>query len=244
MTGAWPFFVREMILIRRRFWKMLLSMAVSPLLFMIAFGWGLGGRMRMEGSDYLTFLVPGLMAMTSMTRAFAISSEINIARFYWHIFEEFQAAPVSALEIVLGECLAGCVRGLMGAAVVYVLALAFGVRIPPDPALLAALALNTFIFATLAVGTSMTVRSHADQALLTNFIITPMAFLSGTFFSLAKLPAWAAAVINLVPLTHTTRLIRAAALGQPWPLSALIVSLAFAGVFFFLSVKAVRLAQD
>lgn len=239
-----PIFIREMILVRRRLAKMLLSMAVSPLLFLIAFGWGLGRGASMDGQDYLSFLVPGLMAMASMNRAFAISSEINIARFYWGVFEEFQAAPIQARDIVAGETLAGCVRGLMGAAVVYVLGLLFGVDLWPRPMFLLALGLNSFLFSALAVGTSMVVRSHADQSMLSNFFITPMAFLCGTFFSVDKLPGWAASLIELLPLTHTTRFIRAAAAGQPLPWTSIAVGAAFAVLFFFLAVKAVRLAQD
>ena len=182
--------------------------------------------------------------MASMNRAFAISSEINIARFYWGVFEEFQAAPIQARDIVAGETLAGCVRGLMGAAVVYFLGLLFGVDLWPRPMFLLALGLNSFLFSALAVGTSMVVRSHADQSMLSNFFITPMAFLCGTFFSVDKLPGWAANLIELLPLTHTTRFIRAAAAGQPLPWTSIAVGAAFAVLFFFLAVKAVRLAQD
>jgi ABC-2 type transport system permease protein len=164
MTGAWPVFIREMMILQKRYRKMLLSMAVSPILFMIAFGWGLGRGISMEGVDYLSFLTPGLMAMASMNRSFAISSEINIARFYWHIFEEFQAAPISNFSIVLGETAAGCVRGLIGALVVYLLALFFGVKINAGPLLWIMILLNCLVFSSVAVCTAMVVKSHADQS--------------------------------------------------------------------------------
>ncbi len=134
----------------------------------------------------MEFLLPGLVAMSSMTQAFAISSEINIARFYWHIFEEIQSAPVSDLSYVTGEVLAGMTRAVLSVLVILVLGYLFGVGMVLNVWFWLGVFLNSFVFASLAVGLAMVVRSHADQALLTSFVITPMAFLGGTFFSPGK----------------------------------------------------------
>jgi len=71
------------------------SWSVSPFLYLIAFGYALGRDVVIDGHTYMEFLIPGLAAMSSMTQAFVIASEINVARFYLHIFEEFQSAPIS-----------------------------------------------------------------------------------------------------------------------------------------------------
>ena len=94
---------------------------------MIAFGYAMGKNVSIEGHSYIEFLIPGLAAMASMTQAFAIGSEINIARFYWHIFEEFQAAPISNAAYVLGEVLAGMTRALLAGGVIFILGALFGV---------------------------------------------------------------------------------------------------------------------
>ena len=104
---------REILILRKRFFRQLASMSVSPLLYLIAFGMGMGRDIRVDGHSYLQFLIPGLVAMNSMIQAFAIASEINIARFYWHIFEEFQAAPIRNISYVTGEVLAGITRALV-----------------------------------------------------------------------------------------------------------------------------------
>lgn len=237
---------REALLLRRRFWKTLGTMSVSPLLYILAFGWamapaGQGGGM---GQDYLRFLLPGLAAMSSMTQAWAIAGEINIARFYWRIFEEIQAAPVSPGGYVLGEVLAGMTRAVLAVLAVLALGLAFGVRLSFGPAFWLALLLNAFFFASLAVGLAMHIKAHADQALLTSFVITPMAFLGGTFFPVERLPVVARELLFLLPLTHASRAARAAASGAELPLAAFgILSVCGLAAFAF-AVKSVAKARD
>jgi len=224
---------------------MIASMSVSPLLYLIAFGYAMGRAVRIHGHTYTEFLIPGLIAMSSMTRAFAIGSEINIARFYWHIFEEFQAAPISNLSYVLGETIAGVTRAMLSAFIIIFLGMLFGVTLSYNSVMFwLAIFLNAFIFASLAVGLAMVVKSHADQAMLTNFVITPMGFLGGTFFPVEKLPLWAQKIILLLPLTHASRVIRASAFGESVSYPSLLF-LALLGIFFFfIAVGLVNRARD
>ena len=153
--------------------------------------------------------------MSSMTQSFALSSDINIARFYWRIFEEIQSSPVPPRAYVLGEILAGMIRGMSAAAVVVGLGMIFGLWGHLGGLFWLAVALNAFFFSNAAVAVAMLVRSHGDQALLSNFVITPMAFLGGTFFPVERLPDWARLAVDLIPLTpciqdHPAGLSRAA----------------------------------
>jgi ABC-2 type transport system permease protein len=217
---------REGLLMRRRSGRLLAAMAVSPLLYLVTFGHGVGRFVEVGGVAYAAFLLPGLAAMSSMTQSFALASDINIARFYWRIFEEIQAAPVSPAAYVLGEITAGVLRGLAAAAMVMGLGVAFGLRGNLGPAFWLAVGLNAFFFANTAVAVAMCVRSHGDQALLSNFVITPMAFLGGTFFPVDHLPGWARITVDCIPLTQASRTIRQAWLGQPvdgWRLGLLAV---------------------
>lgn len=243
MSGVWAVFYRELLILGSRLGRQMANYAVSPLLYIIAFGWGMGRGVTMEGVAYLSYMLPGLMALSSMSRSFGISSEINIARFYWHTFEEFQTAPVAPAAVALGEVLGGMLRGMLAAAVVALLALISGAGLNYGPLLLVGVLCNCFMFAAAAVWAAMVVRSHADQANLTGFIITPMSFLCGTFFSLDKLPAWAGAVIQVLPLTHASHFIRAAALGQPTPWLSLVVMAVYGGFFFAMAVWQVRKAS-
>jgi len=242
--GISAIYLREMMILRQRFTRQLPSWSISPLLYLVAFGYAAGHAAPVEGRTYMEFLLPGLMAMSSMTQAFAIASDINIARFYWHIFEEFQAAPISDFAYVAGEVLAGMTRAQLSVLVIMGLGLLFGIRLDYTPAFFLAVLLNSFVFASLAVGLAMVVKSHADQALLNSFVITPMAFLGGTFFPVDRLPAWAGNLLSLLPLTHASSAIRSACLGQEIQASAWLV-LGITGVIFFITaVFCVEKAKD
>jgi ABC-type multidrug transport system permease subunit len=202
-----------MLVLRHRFLRLLGSMAVSPLLYLVAFGYALGD-MEMHGRTYAEFLLPGLIAMTSMTQAWAIAGEINIARFYWRIFDEILASPVTGPGFVAGEILTGMTRAVVSICLIISLGLLFGVDLAyGSPMLWAAALLNAWVFSAVAVAVAMLVKSHADQAMMTSFIITPMAFLGGTFFPVDRMPGWAQGVLSLLPLTHAARAVRAAAYG-------------------------------
>jgi len=242
VNGILGVLYRELKIYRRRWRKHLAAYTISPLLFLVVFGWGVGRNIEMEGVTYLAFMLPGLATMAAMNQSYGTASEINIARFYWRIFEEFQMAPVHAWQIALGEVLYGMLRGLGAAAMVVVLAHLFGVAFPVNGATLGLFALHTFAFASAAVVAAMLVRSHADQGHINTFFIVPMSFLCGTFFPLSRLPGWAETVAYCLPLTHSSLTIRAATLGQTLPWLHVLAMLAFAALFFSAAVWSVRRA--
>ncbi|GBC59817.1 ABC transporter [Desulfonema ishimotonii] len=245
MIKGWnAIYYRELLILKRRLSRMLASMSVSPLLYLIAFGYAMGGQVRVDGFTYMEFLIPGLVAMSSMTQAFGIASEINISRFYWHIFEEFQAAPISNMAYVLGEVLAGVTRALIAVCVILTLGLLFGISLSYNFFFWLAILLNSFVFASVAVAVAMLVKSHADQAMVTNFIITPMAFLGGTFFPLDRLPVWAQKLLWFLPLTHAAKSIRAAAFGQEPGIISYLLLLVLGSICFFIAFRCVSKARD
>ncbi|MGQ9922012.1 MAG: ABC transporter permease [Desulfobacca sp.] len=244
MRDWFPIYWREVLILRRRLLRQLASMSVAPILYLLAFGVGIGGDVTVQGRPYLEFLIPGLIAMNSMMQSFAIAIEINVARFYWGIFEEFQAAPISDGSYVLGETLAGITRALLSVSVIIIVALVAGIHLTYNLFFWTAVLLTAFFFAALAIALAMVVKSHADQALLTSFVITPMAFLSGTFFPLENMPGWVKPILRLLPLTPATEAIRAAAYGQvpSWRPYLILTLLAVAA--FLLAVNFVKKARD
>ncbi len=237
-------YYREMLIMRRRLTRLVPSWSVSPLLYLIAFGYAMGKHVAIDGHSYMEFLIPGLIAMNSMTQAFAIASEINIARFYWHIFEEIQAAPVSDFSYVAGEVLAGITRAMLSTCVILILGLMFGVVLSCGFMFWLGVFLNSFVFASLAVALAMLVKSHGDQVLLTSFVITPMAFLGGTFFPLQNFPVWGQNLIHILPITHAAKVIRAASLNNPLPIYSYLVLVITGAVFFIIAVVCVKRAKD
>jgi len=232
--------LRELLILKRKFWRYAFSFSLSPLLYLITFGWAARGRLMSNGTDYMTFMLPGLIAMSSMMNSFGMATEINISRFYWKTFDEIRSAPVSDWAYASGEVLSGMLRGGIAAGIVIVLGMLFGVSIHPSPFLAGAVVLTTFVFSSLAICTAMLARSHADQGMLSSFVITPMAFLCGTFFPLDLYPAWIGAVVSLLPLTPAATLIRAAASGGPMPAAEFVYLCIAAAISFSLAVLVVR----
>ncbi len=244
MRGWQAVYLREMLILRRRLLKQIMTWSVSPILYLIAFGYAMGKGITVQGHSYLEFLIPGLAAMASMTQAFAISSDINIARFYWHIFEEFQAASISNAAYVVGEVLAGVTRALLAGGVILILGALFGVVLSYNIFFWMAFLLNSVFFASLAVGLAMLVKSHADQAMLTSFIITPMAFLGGTLFPLEQLPVWAQKILYFLPLTHAANAMRGASFGVAPNIPDFLILLGLGSLAFLFAVMTVNRAKD
>jgi ABC-type multidrug transport system permease subunit len=211
LTGAMPIFAREMLLYRVKLVRptFVVSTLVTPLMYMLVFGLGLGRQVRVEGGDYLSFLVPGLMGMAAMHNAFNwVASGINIARFYHRTWQIVMLAPVSPLAVVVGNVAAGMARGLIASVLIGLAGIAAGWRPEPTLVLPLALLLETALFAALGMVIGLKTRGMEEHTTYTNFLITPMGFFCGTFFPLSNLPAWLAAPIHLLPLSQANAALR------------------------------------
>ncbi|CAN2043869.1 Transport permease protein [Candidatus Magnetomoraceae bacterium gMMP-1] len=244
LKGWFAVYYRELLILKCRLARMVASMSVSPLLYLIAFGYAMGKDISIDGHSYMEYLIPGLVAMSSMTQAFSISFEINITRFYWHIFEEFQAAPISNMAYVLGEVFSGITKAFISVTVILIIGWIFGIKLSYNFFFWIAVFLNSFIFSSLAVALAMLVKSHADQAMLNSFVITPMAFLGGTFFPVERLPIWAQKILVFLPLTYSAKLIRTASYGNMPELFSFIILIIIGSVFFFIAFYSVNKAKD
>lgn len=209
LHGARAIYLRETLILRRKLLKTLLASAVSPALFLLAFGYGVGRGAQVGGVDYLAFLLPGLLTMSSMNQAYSIATEINISRFYFKVFEEYLLAPLQRWQIIVGETCYGITKGLIPVAIIAIYSMFCGVSLRLGPLFLLALLLHLAIFALLGFVAAMIVKSHSDQATINAFLITPMMFLSGTFFPVEQMPLAIRAVASIFPLTYSTQLIRA-----------------------------------
>ncbi|PLX95699.1 MAG: ABC transporter permease [Desulfuromonas sp.] len=208
LHGARAIYLREILILRRKLGKTLLASGVSPALFLLAFGYGVGRGAQVSGVDYLAFLLPGLLTMSSMNQSYGISTEINISRFYFKVFEEYLLAPLPRWQIVVGEVCYGITRGLIPVLIIGGYSLLCSIDLRFSILFLPALLLHLAIFALLGFIAAMVVKSHSDQATINAFLITPMMFLSGTFFPVDQMPLAIRVVASIFPLTYSTQLIR------------------------------------
>jgi ABC-type polysaccharide/polyol phosphate export permease len=137
----------------------------------------------------------------------------------------------------------GVVRGLISTVAI----LAVGVLISPtlivSPLFVLVLISSCFVFSFLGVLIGMCAKSHQDLTTFNTLVILPMTFLSGTFFSLSQLPGAVRAVFYLLPLTHSSECLRAAALGQAFPWLSFLTLLGFGLAFFAGSMWALKRAS-
>jgi ABC-type multidrug transport system permease subunit len=205
--------------LRVRIAQVAASGLISPLIYILAFGLGLGSSIRpgsaISGSygNYLEFILPGMVALSSMTISFGGTTfSICGDRLFTKNFEELLLVPVHPLALHIGKMLAGVVRGLMTSGSVILVALLFtGNWRFIHPLFLLLLVLNCAVFAGLGVIVGLTVRSLEAVGLYNNFIIIPMSFLGATFFDPSTLPGILKVVVYLLPLTYASIGLRAAA---------------------------------
>lgn len=236
--------LRELIILKRKFWRYFFSFSIAPLLYFITFGWAARQGLSSAGTNYSVFLLPGLIAMSTMTNSFSLSSEINVARFYWKTFDEIRTAPVADWAYVVGEIISGIIRGFLAALVVIIMGLLFGVPLCVSPMLMISVLLTALVFSALSISTASLAKTHADQGMLSSFVITPMAFLCGTFFPVETYPSWLQWLIELMPLTPASHLVRAAATGRPLSPGSITYLTALGTIFFVIAIFIIRRTRD
>jgi len=244
LSQVFALLYREWLIFYRKFFRYFFQFTISPLLYLITFGWAGSHQQTINGISYINFMLPGLIAMSSMINSFSISTEINISRFYWKTFDEIRSAPVCDHAYALGEIASGMMRGTIAAFIVVFLGCVFSKEFFLNFSLFAGMILNTFVFSSVAVSTAMLAKSHADQGMLNNFVITPMAFLCGTFFPVENYPFWVKWLINILPLTHATNFIRSAALGLQIPCTSLLYLSIFGILAFVFALSVIRKSKN
>jgi ABC-2 type transport system permease protein len=188
----------------------ILTMLLQPVLFIFVMGTGLGSIVDTGGDlDFRTFLYPGVLATSVLfTAAFAGISLVWDREFGF--LREMMVAPISRASIIWGKCLGGAL--VATAQSLLLLALVGTVGIPYDPVLLVELVGCLFLGALLltALGVLLSTRITTIQAAMpvSQLLIMPMMFLSGSLFPLGGLPAWLSVLTRLNPLTYVVQPMR------------------------------------
>jgi ABC-2 type transport system permease protein len=188
----------------------ILTMLLQPLLFIFVMGTGLGSIVDTGGGlDFRTFLYPGVLATSVLfTAAFAGISLVWDREFGF--LREMMVAPISRASIIWGKCLGGAL--VATAQSLLLLALVGTVGIPYDPVLLAELIGCLFLGSLLltALGVLLSTRIKTIQAAMpvSQLLIMPMMFLSGSLFPISGLPGWLSVLTRINPLTYVVQPMR------------------------------------
>jgi len=220
--------------------NLLISSVMGPLLYLLAFGFGLGKGMGLEvdGVPYVAFIIPGIAALTTLSTPFsAVSTRLNIQRLYYRSLDETLMCPVGISAVVLGKSLHGVIRGLISSCIIFAIGMALAQGyLHPTPLFVASIVLSCFTFSFLGVTAALLANTHQAMATFSNLVILPMTFLCGTFFSVDSLPAVSKTALYALPLTHSSVTLRAASLELDFPWASLAVLLVFCAAFFAVNV--------
>jgi len=230
--------------ILRHLWqRFLITSLMTPMLYLLAFGFGLGRGMTIEGVSYLEFVIPGIIALTAMNTSFnSAGAKLNVDRIFYKSFHEMLLAPISPLSLVLGKSFIGVLRGLITSSVFLIISMALSpMRI--DAPFVLTLLLTCFTFSFMGIMAALLARSYQDMTAFTSMIILPMTFLGGTFFPVDQLPEALKIAIHFIPLTHTSQCLRAVTLGQPFPWLSLLALAGFGLAFFLACLHLLRRAS-
>ncbi len=219
--------------LRRHWLRTLATSLVNPILYLVAFGYGLGRGISFEGYSYLEFVMPGIIALTAMSSSYGgAGQKLHVDRLFYKCFDEYLMSPISLFSLAIGKTLIGVVRGLISSAAILIVGIVFSPTLIISPLFLLILVISCLVFSFLGVLVGLVAKSHQDMGTFNVLVILPMTFLSGTFFSLSQLPEAVKVVLYFLPLTHSSQCLRAAALSQPFPWLSFFALLSFGLVFF------------
>jgi ABC-2 type transport system permease protein len=233
----------DLRVLRRQWLRILATSLVNPLLYLVAFGYGLGSGISFDGYSYLEFVIPGIIALTAMAVSFSgAGQKLNVDRLFFKSFDECLMSPISLYSIIIGKALIGVVRGLITSTAFLLVGFAISPSLKINTLFITVLVLSCFVFSFFGVLMAFLAKSHQDMSTFSSLILLPMTFLSGTFFSLNQIPEALKIVLYFLPLTHSSQCLRAATLGQPFPWLSLVALVGF-GLFFF-SVSMIALKRS
>lgn len=207
---------RELIRTFRIFSQVFLPPVITTLLYFMIFGSIIGQRIGpIQGVDYSQFIAPGLIMMTVITNAYAnVSSSLFSMRFQ-NILDELLISPMHPSLIIIGFVVGGVLRGIIVAFLVYIVALFFvdmgGIHVIST---LLVITLVATLFALAGFTNGLLANKFDDIAIVPTFILAPLTYLGGVFYSINMLPSFWQNVSYLNPIFYMVNALRHVMIGH------------------------------
>jgi ABC-2 type transport system permease protein len=235
--------IRFFSLVRRevnRFLKIKRQTVGAPLLetflYISVFGAALGSRIdKLHGIDYVVFVIPGLIMMAWAINAFSNNSSSILQQKFQRAIDDQLSSPASPLQLLLAFSLGGFLRGMIVAVLTFAAASVL-VDLPVDHVLvlIPALLLVGFFFAQLGVLIGVRAEQFDDVSVAQTFVLQPLIFLGGVFYSASLLPEPFQTLTHFNPVYYMINLVRYGFLGYTEAnvaLSLALLSLATGALF-------------
>ena len=200
-----------------RIWvQTLVPPAVTMSLYFVIFGSLIGPRIgSMNGFDYIQFMIPGLIMMSVITNSYAnvVSSFFGVK--FQRSIEELLVSPMPAFIILLGFIIGGVSRGILVGIVVYLVSLFFypDFTIHNLPLTLAVLVLTAILFSLMGFINAIFADTFDDISVVPTFVLTPLIYLGGVFYSISILPEIWQKISLINPMLYVVNTFREGMLG-------------------------------
>ena len=200
-----------------RIWvQTILPPAISMTLYFVIFGSLIGPRIgTMNGFDYIDYIAPGIIMMSIINNAYAnVVSSFYGAKFQRHI-EEMLVAPIPNFIILAGFVTGGVVRGFLVGAVVTIVALFFtDLQLHSFPITIAVVLMTSIVFSLAGMINAIFATKFDDISIIPTFVLTPLIYLGGVFYSIDLLPEFWQKVSAFNPILYMVNAFRYGMLGE------------------------------
>jgi ABC-2 type transport system permease protein len=200
-----------------RIWvQTILPPAISMTLYFVIFGSLIGPRIgTMNGFDYIDYIAPGIIMMSIINNAYAnVVSSFYGAKFQRHI-EEMLVAPIPNFIILAGFVTGGVVRGFMVGVVVTIVALFFtDLQLHSFPITIAVVLMTSIVFSLAGMINAIFANKFDDISIIPTFVLTPLIYLGGVFYSIDLLPEFWQKVSAFNPILYMVNAFRYGMLGE------------------------------
>ncbi len=230
-TALFSIWRKEITRFTRIWVQTLVPPVITMSLYFVIFGNLIGSRIgEMGGFSYMDYIVPGLIMMSVITNSYAnVASSFYSAKFQRNI-EEMLVAPVPNWVIVAGYVGGGVARGLLVGAIVTLVSMFFtNLQVHNLGLLLITLLLTAVLFSLGGLINAIFSRSFDDISIIPTFVLTPLTYLGGVFYSIKLLPAFWQGVSQANPILYMVNAFRYGFLG----VSDIHVGTALAVIFAF-----------
>ncbi len=199
-----------------RIWvQTLVPPAITMTLYFIIFGNLIGSRIgEMGGFTYMEYIVPGLIMMSVITNSYSNVASSFFSAKLQHNIEELLVAPVPSYIIIAGYVGGGVLRGLAVGFIVSVVSLLFvDLNIAHLGVIIATVAMTSIVFALGGLINAVYAKTFDDISIIPTFVLTPLTYLGGVFYSLSLLPEFWQGVSKLNPIVYMVNAFRYGFLG-------------------------------
>lgn len=214
---------------------------ISSILYILIFGFTLEKRIdNINGIPYTLFILPGLIMMNALTNATSNSSSSMLQMKLLGQLPDILQAPLSSFEISMAYIIGGTVRGTINGILILLVGVALGDMVVVSPVkTLLFIFLVSWAFSSIGLLLGQLSESWDQLATMQNFILTPLSFLGGIFYSIKMLPEWAQSLSLFNPIYYMINGLRFTILGisDSNPSHSFIIAILMTVVFTTASIK-------